>query len=115
MENSISNLFIHFPLYCMYYIVKERATKLNSQLIKARLSGMNTYAIRSLKLFSDFLYLVQPLVHTLAQLGWLILLSLQTGQSYELKTVLGTKKTKPVLKFLHNEYSFLRVSHESEI
>ena len=37
------------------------------------------------------------------------------GQSCELKTVRGTKNPKPNLKFLHNRYSFLRVSPESEI
>ena len=32
------------------------------------------------------------------------------GPVCELKPVRGTKNPKPVLKFLHNEYSFLRVS-----
>ena len=37
------------------------------------------------------------------------------GQSCELKTVRDRKNPKPVLKFLQNKYSFLRVSPESEI
>ena len=32
------------------------------------------------------------------------------GPECELKAVRGTKNPKPVLKFLHNKYSFLRVS-----
>ena len=36
-------------------------------------------------------------------------------QSCELKTARGTKNLKPVLKFLHIKYSFLRVSPKSEI
>ena len=39
----------------------------------------------------------------------------QAGPKCELNTVRGTKNPKPVMKFLHNRYSFLRVSPESEI
>ena len=114
---SIAKRFCHFhhplTMHVTYMMKLKKLCRLGAGTIspiQARLSGINIYYARTSKLVLDFLSVELSLVTNSAHAAHVPARLQLAGPECELKTVRGTKNPKPVLKVLHNKYSFLRVS-----